>query len=55
MHFRPSHIPDKPSASPRTAPSVAVEDTPAAAVALVVVVVEASYSIAAAAVAVAGS
>lgn len=53
MHFRPSHIPDKPSASPRTAPSVAVEDTPAAAVALVVV--EASYSIAAAAVAVAGS
>lgn len=47
-HSHPSHIPDKPSASPRTAPSVAVEDTPAAAVALVVVV-EASYSIAAAA------
>lgn len=55
-HFRPSHIPDKPSASPRTAPSAAVEDTPAAAAAAaaLVVVVEASYSIAAAA-AVAGS
>lgn len=40
------HIPGKPSAYPRTAPSVAVEDTPAA-----VLAAEASYNIVAAAVA----
>lgn len=50
-HFHQSHIPDKPSACPRTAPSAAVEDRPAAAAAVVVLVVEASYSIAAAVVA----